>query len=178
VLVYAGVDPLTGKDHYLTESTRDEAEAQKILTRLLNAVDEQRNPRTKATLGAAPAVAQPAEHQLTAQVVVSDLLRCELLGVEKNGQSVVAAVPSRVGPGRLDCVPHAPFGREGRRVDPWGQVDGDLYVAELYGSGHAVDRDVGRAECGPHLVRISAEAVCRLLCSPEEGRRQSPIVGP
>jgi integrase len=53
VLVYAGVDPLTGKDHYLTESTRDEAQAQKILTRLLGTVDEQRNPRTRATLGAA-----------------------------------------------------------------------------------------------------------------------------
>jgi integrase len=53
VLVYAGIDPLTGKDHYLTESTRDEAEARKILTRLLGAVDERRNPRTKATLGAA-----------------------------------------------------------------------------------------------------------------------------
>ncbi len=53
MLVYAGVDPLTGKDHYLTESTRDETEAQKILTRLLAAVDEHRNPRTKATLGAA-----------------------------------------------------------------------------------------------------------------------------
>ncbi len=53
VLVYAGVDPLTGKDHYLTESTHDEGQAQKILTRLLGAVDEQRNPRTKTTLGAA-----------------------------------------------------------------------------------------------------------------------------
>ena len=53
VLVYAGVDPLTGKDNYLTESTRDEGQAQKILTRLLAQVDEQRNPRTKATLGAA-----------------------------------------------------------------------------------------------------------------------------
>jgi hypothetical protein len=53
VLVYAGVDPITGKDHYLTESTRDEAHAQKILTRLLAQVDEQRNPRTKATCGTA-----------------------------------------------------------------------------------------------------------------------------
>ena len=53
VLVYAGVDPLTGKDHYLTESTRDEGQAQKILTRLLAQVDERRNPRTRATLGAA-----------------------------------------------------------------------------------------------------------------------------
>ncbi|MCE3555508.1 site-specific integrase [Pseudonocardia sp. RS11V-5] len=50
VLVYAGVDPLTGKPHYLTESTLDEAEAQKILTRLLATVDAQRSPRTKANL--------------------------------------------------------------------------------------------------------------------------------
>ena len=47
------MDPLTGRDHYLTESTPDEAQAQKILTRLLSTVDEQRNPRTEATLGAA-----------------------------------------------------------------------------------------------------------------------------
>ena len=37
VHVYAGVDPLTGKDHYLTESTRDATEAEKIRTRLLAA---------------------------------------------------------------------------------------------------------------------------------------------
>src|SRR6476660_483773 len=52
VLVYAGTDPLTGKPNYLTESTPDEAQAQKILTRLLAQVDDQRNPRTKATMGA------------------------------------------------------------------------------------------------------------------------------
>ncbi len=51
--MYAGTDPLTGKANYLTESTRDEGQAQKILTRLLAQVDEQRNPRTKATMGAA-----------------------------------------------------------------------------------------------------------------------------
>jgi hypothetical protein len=51
VLVYAGTDPLIGKPNYLTESTPDEAQAQKILTRLLAQVDERRNPRTKATMG-------------------------------------------------------------------------------------------------------------------------------
>src|SRR5882757_8083666 len=53
VRVYAGVDPVTGKANYLTESTRDEKEADRILRRLLTEVDEQRNPRTKATFGAA-----------------------------------------------------------------------------------------------------------------------------
>jgi integrase len=56
VLVYAGTDPPTGRPNYLTESTRDEGQAQRILTRLLAQVDEQRNPRTKATMGAALAV--------------------------------------------------------------------------------------------------------------------------
>jgi len=51
--VYAGVDPLMGKDHYLTESTWDAKEARRILARLLSQVDEQRNARTRATLGAA-----------------------------------------------------------------------------------------------------------------------------
>ncbi len=53
VLVYAGKDPITGKPNYLTDSAPTEGEAQKILTRLLGQVDEQRNPRTKATFGAA-----------------------------------------------------------------------------------------------------------------------------
>jgi len=51
VLVYAGVDPLTGKDNYLTASTRDEREVDKIRTRLLAQVDQQRAAATKATLG-------------------------------------------------------------------------------------------------------------------------------
>jgi integrase len=53
VLVYAGTDPLTGKAHYLTESSPTEAKASQALTRLLAQVDGQRNARTKATLGVA-----------------------------------------------------------------------------------------------------------------------------
>ncbi|MEU7619417.1 hypothetical protein AB0B27_25440 [Micromonospora rifamycinica] len=51
--VHAGVDPISGKRHYLTEvipagSTAKEAE--KARTRLLAQMDERRNPRTHATL--------------------------------------------------------------------------------------------------------------------------------
>ncbi len=53
VLVYAGIDPVTGKANYLTESTRDEGQVDAIMRRLQSDVDEQRNARTKATLGAA-----------------------------------------------------------------------------------------------------------------------------
>lgn len=54
VKVYAGFDPVTKRRHYLTEVVSAgrgaEAEAEKVLTRLLNEVDERRNPKTKATV--------------------------------------------------------------------------------------------------------------------------------
>jgi integrase len=54
VKVYAGNDPLSGRRHFLSETIpagpRAAAEAEKARTRLLNQVDEQRNPRTKATV--------------------------------------------------------------------------------------------------------------------------------
>jgi len=53
VVVYAGIDPLTGRRMYLRESTTDEREAERIRTRLLAAVDEQRHARTKGTFQAA-----------------------------------------------------------------------------------------------------------------------------
>ena len=37
------------------------------------------------------------------------------------------------------------------------EVDGDLDVAQLHRGGHAVDRDVGRAEGGPQVVAVGAE---------------------
>ena len=52
--VYAGIDPLTKKRNYLTEvvpaGPKAEAEAERVRTRLLNQVDERRNPRTRATV--------------------------------------------------------------------------------------------------------------------------------
>ena len=57
VKVYAGVDQLTGKKLWLRETVaarptrrETEREAEKVLTRLLNQVDERRTPRTEATV--------------------------------------------------------------------------------------------------------------------------------
>ncbi|MDQ6874935.1 MAG: site-specific integrase [Actinomycetota bacterium] len=54
VRVYAGVDPLTKGRYYLTEVVPGgpgaNREAEKVRTRLLSQVDEQRNPRTRATV--------------------------------------------------------------------------------------------------------------------------------
>jgi integrase len=53
VLVYAGIDPITGRMFYLTESTTDRAEAERILNRMRAEVEAQQNARTRATLGTA-----------------------------------------------------------------------------------------------------------------------------
>lgn len=55
--VYAGVDPVTKRDLYLTEvvqaGPQAAAKAEKARTKLLNQVDERRSPRTRATVGQA-----------------------------------------------------------------------------------------------------------------------------
>ncbi|HEY0486981.1 MAG TPA: hypothetical protein VGD72_12090, partial [Mycobacteriales bacterium] len=51
VRVYAGVDPLTGKDHYLQDTAASARDAEEVRTRLLHQVDERRQPRSKATVG-------------------------------------------------------------------------------------------------------------------------------
>ena len=56
VLVYAGLDPLTGNEIRLTESAGTEVEAKAILRRLRAQVDEQRAPKTKASFRAAMGV--------------------------------------------------------------------------------------------------------------------------
>ena len=52
--MYAGYDPLTGQRHYLNETVpagpKAWAEAERVRTRMLSEVDENRNPRTGATV--------------------------------------------------------------------------------------------------------------------------------
>lgn len=55
VSVYAGIDPVTKRRLYLKERTPAgpgaAKQAEKVRTRLLNQVDEKRNPRSRATMG-------------------------------------------------------------------------------------------------------------------------------
>ena len=53
VLLYAGVDPLTGRELRMVESTTDRAEATRILNRMRAQVEAQQHARTRATLEAA-----------------------------------------------------------------------------------------------------------------------------
>jgi len=54
VRVYAGIDPVTKRRHYLTEVIRPgpkaQRQAEQARTRLQNQVDERRSPRTGATI--------------------------------------------------------------------------------------------------------------------------------
>jgi len=51
--MYAGTDPLTGKEIRLVRSTKDPKEAERILDRMRVEVAERESTRTKATLSAA-----------------------------------------------------------------------------------------------------------------------------
>ncbi|MGW7532544.1 hypothetical protein [Amycolatopsis sp. NPDC054798] len=85
--VYAGVDPHTRKRLYLTDSTTDEKEAERIRTRLISEVDEERHARTKGSL----------------RVAMEDWLRLTELGDETRDTykmyarrfSILRLVPSR-----------------------------------------------------------------------------------
>lgn len=59
VRVYAGIDALTGKRNYLVETVpagpKAVAEAEKVRTRLVNQVDERRNPRHLSPIEASQA---------------------------------------------------------------------------------------------------------------------------
>jgi hypothetical protein len=54
VRVYAGIDPVTNKRHYLTEIVEPGPKAKRLAEdtriRLLNEVKQRRNPRTNATI--------------------------------------------------------------------------------------------------------------------------------
>jgi hypothetical protein len=83
VLVYAGVDPLTGQRLYLSESTTDEAEAQRILNKFRVQVDEQRNARTRGVF----------------RVAIAEWLKVHEL--EETTRVAAAARRRRVGAGRV-----------------------------------------------------------------------------
>ncbi len=49
-IVYAGTDPLTGKERYLRETVATYGDAEVSLTRLQTQVDEDRHPKSAITL--------------------------------------------------------------------------------------------------------------------------------
>src|SRR5215207_1834615 len=79
VIVYAGRDPLTGKDRRLRKTCATYAEAQVELVRLQGDVHAQRHPRSDITVGQALAQwLEVTEHQATTRERYDDLIRLYL----------------------------------------------------------------------------------------------------
>ena len=75
-VVYAGKDPLTGRDRYLRKQADTEMEAQKVLTSLLKQVDDQRQPRSRITVSQAiEKWFEVAEHEPTTRRRYQQLVR-------------------------------------------------------------------------------------------------------
>ena len=52
-MVYAGVDPLTGSRHNITETVATYDEAEHALARLLHQIDQDQHPKSAITVGEA-----------------------------------------------------------------------------------------------------------------------------
>lgn len=80
VIVYAGTDPLTGKERYLRETAPTYGAAEQALTRLQGQVDEDRHPKTAITVR--QAITQwldVADLEVTTRERYDDLIRLYIL---------------------------------------------------------------------------------------------------
>lgn len=141
VKVYAGLDPLTKKRHYLRETVpagpRAEAAAEKALRRLLHQVDEQRNPRTNATLD------QLLDRHLDLLDLEETTQRTYRGYVEHHIRPLVGKV--RVGAFDADLMDS--FYAELRRCR--AHCDGRSYIEHRTDRTHDCDDRCGRHACRP-----------------------------
>jgi integrase len=151
VRVYAGPDPLTGKDIYLSESTRDEKQVEKIRTRLLAQVDQQRQAATKATLA----------HVMDAWLKVHDADPTTLAGyrraVEKRIKPALGDVPvAKITPRVLE-----EFYAELRRCR--SRCGGKPFIEHRTSEPHDCDADDSstKRKCRPHVCRPYAASTIR-----------------
>jgi integrase len=141
VSVYAGQNPVTKQRHYLREvvpaGPKSAAQAEKVRTRLLSEVDDQRNARTNATVG-----------QLLDRYL--DVLKIE--DTTRAGYERLIRLHIRPVLGAL------PIGRiNGETVDAFyaslracrARCGGRRYIEHLTGADHECDRRCGQHRCKP-----------------------------
>ncbi|WDZ84903.1 tyrosine-type recombinase/integrase [Micromonospora cathayae] len=140
VRVYAGVDPLTGKRHYLTETVpagrNAQREAEKVRTRFLNEVDEKRNPRTRATLN----------QLLDKWLDVADIEPTTRMGYENKLNKHVRLVLGKLSLNRLDAETLESFYASLRRCRDW--CGGKASVTHRVAGEHPCT-----ARCRPHVCK-------------------------
>ncbi|MER7421015.1 tyrosine-type recombinase/integrase [Micromonospora peucetia] len=147
VRVYAGVDPLTGKRHYLTETVpagrTAEREAEKVRTRFLNEVDEKRSPRTRATLN----------QLLDKWLDLADIEPTTRMGYVNKLNKHVRPVLGNLALARLDAETLESFYASLRRCRDW--CGGKAYVKHRLEGEHSCT-----AKCRPHVCKpLSASSV-------------------
>ncbi|MDP9241388.1 MAG: N-terminal phage integrase SAM-like domain-containing protein [Actinomycetota bacterium] len=151
VIVYAGVDPVTGKDNYLSESTLKEKDVEKIRTRLLAEVDRQRSVSTKANLG----------YVLDAWLAVHEVDPSTLLSYRRTVEKRIKPALGQVAAAKITPRRLEEFYAELRRCRQ--RCDGRPFVEHRTSSPHgcdAADRSTRRT-CRTHVCRPYAPATIR-----------------
>lgn len=75
-VVFAGTDALTGRDRYIKRTAPSRREAQKLLAKLQNEVDERRHPQTSLTLTqAVDQWLEVARHEASTRERYNELIR-------------------------------------------------------------------------------------------------------
>jgi integrase len=140
VRVYAGIDPISRKRHYLTEVIppgKDAArQAEKVRTRFLAEVDDRRNPRTKAT------VAQLMERYLGV-LEIEDTTRA---GYERLTRLHIGPLLGHLPIGRIDGETLDSFYRELRRCRTH-------CAGRPFDEHHTAGEHTCNKRCGPHVCK-------------------------
>ena len=148
VRVYAGIDPVSKKRHYLVETIpagpRAAKEAEKARTRLLAEVDERRNPRTRATVS----------HLLDRWLAVAELEPTTLAGYLTKIETHIRPVLGELPVGRLDAETLESFYAELRRCRV--RCDRRPFMEHRVVGEHECT-----ARCRPHVCKPLAPASVR-----------------
>ena len=170
VLVYAGIDPVTGKPHRLSASTTDEKEAERILRRLIHEVEEQTHARTKATFADA----------LDAWLQVHDVEQNTLAGYEANIRRYIKPALGAVPVGRITAQMLEQFYAQLRRCRT--RCRGRARIEHRQNGPHecrAVQhrRPPGRPPAGGYPAHDCVAMGCRVVeCAPHVCRPLSPAM--
>ena len=168
VLVYAGLDPLTGQRMYLSESTTDEAESKRILNRLRAEVESQQQARTRATLGAA----------LDAWLRVHEVEANTRQGYEAYARLYIEPALGHVPLGKVSAKMLEDFYAELRRCR--SRCDGRLAVDHRNDGPHDCRvvrhrRPPGRPPAAGYPEHDCGEVGCTVIeCPPHQCRALSP----
>jgi integrase len=170
VLVYAGIDPVTGKPHQLSASTTDEKEAERILRRLLQEVEQQTHSRTKVTFGDA----------LDAWLRVHDAEENTLSGYEANIRRYIGPALGNVPVGKITARMLEELYAQLRRCRV--RCTGRTFVEHRIEGEHECRivrhrRPPGRPPAAGYPPHDCAAAGCRVVeCMPHACRPLSPAM--